>query len=296
MNQQLILGITIGIIVTLIGQVIHIFYERYKQKQSRQKKGLRKHFEDLVDMVIRPLITELERHMNDYGEFHLKPRGGIPVSESDDTPIMPSLDISGIKSADLYRSFELHFPNETERWDKFRNGVCEHNITCASLTERLKERIGKINNLPFASPASSGCHIDERLPTQMRKTLYELIRQQEYPNAANLLYDFTKTTVQIEHGKERVKLVFEEYKAREPLVIASGWDEAERYQAHLNNLQQSPELREEALQLYNNAKKLQTEKEHFINHLNSICDQYNKYGAELKRQKGCSICQVVFGN
>ncbi|MCK4331634.1 MAG: hypothetical protein KAW81_03655 [Dehalococcoidia bacterium] len=246
--SQLIMGIAIGIVVTAIGLLFHILYEQWKQKQNRQKEGLRKHFEDLGDEVIRPLIAELERYMNDYGEFHPKPRGVIPLSESDDTPIMPSLDISGIKSADLYRSFELHFPNETERWDKFKNGVCEHNITCASFTEQLEERIGNIGKLPFAPPAASECHIDGRLPTQMRKTLYQLIRQQEYPNP-NLLYDFTKTTVQIEHGKEQVKLVFEEYKAREPLVIASGWDEAERYQAHLKNLQQSPGLREEALQL-----------------------------------------------
>lgn len=219
--------------------------------------------------------------------------GGIPLSESDDIPIMPSLDISGIKSADLYRSFELHFPNEAERWNKFRKGVCGHNVTCASFTERLKELIGKMGKLPFTSPAS-GHGVDEDVPNQMRTTLYQLAEQQEYHNRY-LIYDFTKVKLEFEDGKEHVKLVYEGYKARKPVVIASGWDEAERYQVCLEKLQKSPELREEALQLYNSAKNLEKEKEDFTKHLNSICDQYSKYGAELKRQNGCSICQVIFG-
>ena len=290
---QLITGIAIGITVTLIGLSLHILYERQKQKQSRQKEALRKHFEDLADKVIRALIVELERYVHDCGEFRLLPLGGVELLGASITRQLPSLDISGFESADLYPSFKLHFPNETERWDKFKNGVCNHNVTCASFTEQLKERIVEIGKLPFAPPAS-GCHIDEDVPTQMRMTLCWLAAQTEYPGRS-LVYDFTKITVKLEHGKEHVKLVYEGDEARRPLVIASGWDEAERYQACLIKLQKSPELREEALQLYRSVKELKKEKEHFIKHLNSICDQYGKYGAELKRQKGCSICQVIFG-
>ena len=286
------MGIVIGIVVTVIGLLLHIFYEQWKQKQNRQKEGLRKHFEDLADKIIRPLIVELGRYVNECGEFHIRQSGPLLPG----TPIFatPSLDTSGFESSNLYSSFKLHFPNEAKRWDELKNAVCDHNITCTSFTERLREHVGKIGKLRFTPPAASGCHIDERVPTQLRKILYQLTGQQEYPNA-DLLYDFTKAIVQTEDGKEQVKLVFEEYKAREPLVIASGWDEAERYQACFKKLQQSPELREEALQLYNSAKELDREKGDFIKHLNSICGQDIKYGAELERQRRCLICQVIFG-
>ncbi len=294
------------IILTIIGLVvasitaIGVFYgPRLVAKRQEKREKLGVHFKDLKLNIIDSIGDLSWQIRNCEGQ----------MTHQDDSPVPP---IYKFEQVDLFTCFNLHFPLEADEWKQLKERSLEQNQSAKDFESKIKEYIESDHNLtplkkdPIPDTGGEGkdplramidkakakANMEEMIvdvtPKCLCRTLYELAQN------SSPVYDFTKAEIKLSDSLYILhfpKIVI----GASQLVYAKTAEKVKYCNSVFVGIQESPDFRQEASRIYDNAKKLVKDFKDFSTRLAAKIDNISKYGIgrEFKKLKKCPICKKI---
>jgi hypothetical protein len=294
--NQLIIGASVAIISAiigaLIGPMVRIIYDKRREKQRVQSQGLKNHFKQLETSVIKPISEMLGQITDSEGTLWQSTEGSFRNPKY----YWPTKDFKEGEFA----NFKLHFPSQADIAARLMNEIDKHNEGHKSFLDNLTETVKEKTRIPIKYIIKSTGIAGERpfiyaeVPTYVQQTLYHLAVRKLGGNekvTIHYYHDFRKA--RIERKKDDAWWVSTETAdAVYAQVITE--EEANLCKQTLVELMESSQLLDEMCEIYVEAERLENDSKSLASMLDFICQQYDKYGKLLRRERGCPICQVIF--
>lgn len=279
----------IAILSLIGGFILHLVYESYREKRKLRNEGLRNHFKDLEAKVIKPISEIMGQITNSEGTLWLSGEARF----YNPSHYWPTKDF---KEGE-FSGFKLHFPSQADIAVRLITEIDKHNENNKSLLNKLTKVIKENTGIPIKNIVKSTGIAEERpfiyakVPTYVQKTLYHFAARKINRNEKDTIYrDFRKAKIERKDDawwvySESIGDVYAQVKTKE---------EANLCKQTLIQLMESDELIEETCGMYREAKRLENESRSLASLLDFVCQQHDKYGKLLKRERDCPVCQVIF--
>jgi len=306
-----ITGAITSIVSLLLGLAGHIVWENYQEKKKAHNESLRNHFSDLRKEVIIGLSQIMGGVTNSEGRLWIhteSERGGV-YSSPRHTWLTKDFKEGN------FHIFKLHFPSQADTTTKLMNEVDKHNENLQSFIYKLKGLIEENTGTPVRE-GKKPPFIYSKVPTYLQETLCQIgegkslshdFRQAKIEPSGQILPsgDYTEireiTEAELEatlEGSEEPTVHHDSaWKLSSPTVtyaLLTTQQGANRCKESLVDLMESNSLLKEMSDIYLEAKRLESEARNLASLLDFICDQHDKYGKLLKREKDCPVCQIIF--
>jgi hypothetical protein len=281
----------IPVFTFILGLVGKIVYDLWRDSTQRRNEALKIHFRELEEQYIKPASEFLNCISNHDGILEYYDTDGQYTIDATKTSLWPTYNLS-----DNFTCFRVHFAHTANKLLSLEKEVKLNNekngALNAEITSLLEEKSGiqvrdytKESNLtvPFFSPL---------IVTFMRLSYWEILDiHTGYKRVDDQRFNFRE--VKYSSSQQDNSILGVTLKDGRELAKVNNADEAEKCRKALVEIAEDTELTRKGQVLYRQAEVLVDSSRNLSKRLGTICEIYGKFGSVLRKNKECSICNLI---